>query len=150
MVAAASADVFNSPDGMFTVEFPASPSLLRLQGQTTRGTHYEEYRWSVGNKDGYWGVLIFAYANPRKTNYDAIIASTVAAANGRLISNQPIMQSGVPGREIVIDHGKDGVVRERILWAAGRLYFVVYGGDSLAAASAANVDEFLISFEAAK
>jgi hypothetical protein len=146
---AANADVFNSPDGMFTVEFPSPPSLTNLKGHTTRGTPYDENRWSAQTKDGYWSVAAFVYAKPRKTNYDANVAAAVAAAKGRLVSDQPIRQNGVDGREIVIDCGKSGFVRERILWVAGNLYFVSYSGKDAAAASAPMVDEFLISFEAA-
>jgi len=92
---------------------------------------------------------MFAYATPRKADIDASVRAAVAAAEGRLASDQPISQNGVEGREILIDAGKSGVVRERILWVAGSLYFVVYSGDS-AAASAPDVDEFLMSFEAAR
>jgi hypothetical protein len=146
---AAKTDVFNSPDGVFTVEFPSPPGLINLKGQTTLGTPYEENRWSAQTKYGYWTVAAFVYAKPRKTNYDANVAGAVAAAKGRLVSDQPIRQSGADGREIVIDCGKSGVVRERILWVGGTLYFVSYGGKDAAAAAAPMVDEFLISFEAA-
>ena len=149
VVTAASAEVFASPEGAFTVEFPAAPKLAKSQGRTVKGTAYIETRWSVRNTDGYWAVAMFAYATPRKADIDASVRAAVAAAEGRLASDQPISQKGVEGREILIDAGKSGVVRERILWVAGSLYFVVYSGDS-AAASAPDVDEFLMSFEAAR
>ena len=149
VVTAASAEVFASPDGAFTVEFPAGPKLAKSQGRTDAGTAYAETRWSVRNKDGYWAVAMFAYAKPRKADIEANVRAAVAAAKGRLANDQPISQNGVEGRESLIDAGKSGVIRERILWVAGNLYFVVYSGDS-AAASAPDVDEFLMSFEAAR
>jgi hypothetical protein len=145
----ASAEVFNSPDGMFTIEFPARPVLTKAQGRTDKGIAYEESRWSVRNKEGYWSVAMFVYAKPRRADSDANVRGAIAAIKGRLADDQRIMQNGVPGREILIDAGKSGVVRERILWVAGNLYFVVFAGDS-AAASSPDVDEFLISFEAAR
>ncbi len=147
---AANADVFSSPDGSFTVEFPGRPALVKTQGRTDKGTAYEESRWSVRAKDGYWAVAIFAYATPRKADYDAAVNGAVAAAKGRLASDEPIRQDGVEGREILIDAGPSGAIRERIFWVAGTLYFVVYGGANLAAATSPDVDEFLISFEAAR
>jgi hypothetical protein len=150
VVTAAHAEVFASPDGAFTVEFPAAPKLAKSQGQTDKGTGYAETRWSVRNKDGYWAVAMFAYAKPRKADTDANVRGAVAAAKGRLASDQRILQNGVEGREILIEAGKSVVVRERILWVAGTLYLVAYAGDSAAAAFASAVDEFLISFEAAR
>jgi hypothetical protein len=147
-VTAANAEVFASPDGAFTVEFPAAPKIAKSQGRTGAGTAYAETRWSVRNKDGYWAVAMFAYAKPRKADADANVRGAVAAAKGRLANDQPIRQNGVEGREILIDAGKSGVIRERILWVAGNLYFVIYAGAGAAAASAPDVDEFLISFEA--
>lgn len=145
----ANAEVFNSPNGMFTVEFPAPPVLTKVQGRTDKGNAYEESRWSVRNKEGSWSVAVFIYAKPRKADTDANVSGAVAAVKGRLAKDQRIMQNGVAGREILIEAGKSRVVRERILWVAGNLYFVVFAGDS-AAASSPDVDEFLISFEAAR
>jgi hypothetical protein len=122
--------------------------MFRSQGQTAKGIHYEEFRWSTFNKDGYWGVAMFVYATPRRLDYDANIGGAVAAAKGRLASQRSVQQSGVEGREILIEGPKSGVVRERILWIRDRLYFVVFGGAKPVATSP-EVDKFLDSFAAA-
>src|SRR5579872_2416318 len=124
----ASAAVFNSPDGLFVIEFPGPPRLSVLKTQTTRGTEFEERRWSARTKDGYWSVTTFVYAKPRMTNYDAAVAGTVAAVKGHLVSNRPIWQAGFDGREIVVDCGDSGVLRERIVSIEGSLYVVAYRG----------------------
>jgi hypothetical protein len=145
----ANAVVFNSPDGAFTVEFPGRPILAKSQGRTDKGTAYEKSQWSVRTKDGYWSVSTFTYAKPRKADYSANVNGAVSAAKGRLVSDQPIRQDSVNGHEILIDAGKSGVIRERILWVASTLYFVAYAGEA-AAANGSEVDEFLVSFEAVK
>ena len=96
VVTAASAEVFASPDGAFTVEFPAGPKLAKSQGRTDAGTAYAETRWSVRNKDGYWAVAMFAYAKPRKADIEANVRAAVAAAKGRLAN----ASCGSPGISI--------------------------------------------------
>jgi Tfp pilus assembly protein PilF len=117
-----------------------------FQGKTAKGIPYYEYRWSVTNPDGYWGVAIFAYAPPLKADYDANINAAVAATRGRLVSQETIRQSGVAGREIVIEGPKSVVVRERLLWIGGRLYWIVFSSAKPAAATTPAVDKFLDSF----
>jgi hypothetical protein len=141
----ACADNFNSVEGNFTAAFPAPPLIYRFQGQTTKGTRYDETRWSALNKDGYWGVVMLVYAKPRKADYDFSIRSAIASMHGRLVSQKPVRQGSVGGREIVVEASNSGFVRERILWVGDHLYLVVFSG-SKATMTAPKVDKFLSSF----
>jgi len=150
---AASADTFESSEGKFSAEFPAPPVMVTLKGQTVKGTRYEEHRWSALNVDGYWGVAMFVYAEPRKLDYEANISAAVAAVKGRLASRKTIQQGAVEGCEILIEveQPQPVVFRERMLWIGGRLYFVVFSGPKPAAAAAApEIDKFLNSFAAVR
>jgi hypothetical protein len=66
----------------FTVDFPAPAVLFKFKGQTAKGIRFGEFRWRALNKEGYWGVAVFLYAEPRKVDYDANIAGAVAAPKG--------------------------------------------------------------------
>jgi len=147
--AAASASIFQSPDGLFTVEFPGAPKLWVADGRTARGTGFEERRWSVATKDGYFSVTAFVYAKPQKTDFDAAASAAAAGARGRVVAVEPIRQGEVDGREIAIDCGASGFLRERIMSVGGVFYVVLFQGADATSAKAAAVDEFLISFEAA-
>jgi len=144
----AEAAVFYSPDGLFVAEFPGPPTFTMTKAKTAKGTPFEERRWSTETTDGIWSVAAFLYATPRGTNYDAAVSGAVAAARGRLLSDQPIRQAGSDGREIVVKDGA-GILRERIVSVRGNLYVIAFHGKDAAAAAALAVDEFLISFEAA-
>lgn len=148
MAGTMSADAFNSPEGKFSAEFPRAPSQTRTQGVTTKGTKFDEYRWSALNKDGDWVVAMFAYAKSRKADYEAQISAAVGAAKGVLVNQKQIQQSGVEGREILIDGPKADVVRERMFWIDGRLYFVIFSSAKRARANSPEVDKFLNSFSA--
>jgi tetratricopeptide (TPR) repeat protein/pimeloyl-ACP methyl ester carboxylesterase len=90
---------------------------------------------------------MFAYATPRNEDYDANIRGAVASAKGRLVSQKSVHQSGVTGREIVIEDPHSVVVRERLFWIAGRLYWVVFSSAQPGASTAPAVGKFLDSFE---
>ena len=90
---------------------------------------------------------MFVYATPRKQDYGANISAAVSAAKGRLVSQKPVQQSGVTGREIVIEGPHSVVVRERLFWIAGRLYWVVFSSAKPGAADAPAVGKFLDSFD---
>jgi len=145
---AALASIVQVPLGPFVADFPAAPiHFATFQGQTAKGTPYSGYRWSAWNHDGSWTIAMFVYATPRKENYDANISAAVAAAKGRLVSQKPVHQSGVTGREIVIEGPHSVVVRERLFWIAGRLYWVVFSSAKPGAANAPAVGKFLDSFD---
>ncbi len=145
---AALANIVQVPLGPFVADFPAAPiHFATFQGQTTKGTPYRGYRWSASNPDGSWSIAMFVYATPRKQDYDVNISAAVASAKGRLVSQKPVQQSGVTGREIVIEGPHSVVVRERLFWIAGRLYWVVFSSAKPGASSAPAVGKFLDSFD---
>jgi tetratricopeptide (TPR) repeat protein len=145
--AAAAVTPYHSPEGQFTADFPAAPVHVGLfPGNTAKGTHYYQYRWSVTNQEGYWGVAIFVYSPSRNPDYDANVAAAVAGAKGRLVSQKKIQQSGVEGREIVIESPNSVIARERLLWIGGRLNWIVFSSAKPGAAKTPAVDNFLNSF----
>jgi hypothetical protein len=145
---AALASIVQVPLGPFVADFPAAPlQFATFQGKTAKGTPYSGYRWSASNHDGAWTIAMFAYATPRKEDYDANISGAVAASKGRLVSQKPVHQSGVTGREIVIEGPHSVVVRERLFWIAGRLYWVVFSSAKPGAANSPAVGKFLDSFD---
>jgi tetratricopeptide (TPR) repeat protein len=117
------------------------------RGKTAKGISYYEYLWSLTNQEGYWGVAIFSYAQTFKGDYDANIRAAVAGAKGRLASQKTVQQNGVEGREIVIEGPKSVIVRERILWINGRLYWITFSSAKAGVANTPAVDRFLNSFE---
>lgn len=144
---AAAAASFHSAEGQFTADFPATPVTAGISpGKTVKGTPYYEYRWSVTTQDGYWGVAVFVYAEPRNADYDANVAAAAAGIKGRLISEKKVQQNGTEGREIVVEGPKSVVVRERLLWIGGRLYWIVFSSAKPGAVAAPAVDKFLNSF----
>jgi hypothetical protein len=143
------AETFNSVEGKFVAEFPSAPQLRKVQGKTARGINFDEYRWWAFSPEGYWSVAMFVYAKPRAADYEAHINGAVAATQGQLTSQKVIQQSGVEGRDIVIEGPNSVIVRQHILWIGDRLYFVTFSG-AMSAAASPNVDRFLASFVAKK
>jgi hypothetical protein len=146
---AASAYTFASPEGKFTAEFPAAPTLEKTTNKTTSGTPYDQYTWSIENKDGWWGVAMIIYSKAVMKDYDAHIRGAVAATKGNLLSQKTIQQSGAEGREILIDVPQSGVVRQRLLWIGNRFYQMVFSGRP-GTGTTPNVDAFLNSFRTTK
>jgi hypothetical protein len=141
----ASAYTFTSPEGKFTAEFPAAPALEKTKNKTTAGTPYDQYTWSIENKDGWWGVAMIIYARTVVKDYDAHTQGAVAATKGTLRSQKAIQQSGAQGREIIIDVPQSGVVRQRLLWVGDRFYQMVFSGGP-GTGTTPDVDAFLNSF----
>lgn len=145
----ASAYTFTSADGKFTVEFPAAPKFAKSTSKTESGTAYDQYMWSVEKEDGWWGVAMIVYSKAVVKDYDASTRGAVAATKGTLLSQKPIRQSGVDGREIMIDVPQSGVVRQRFLWIGERFYQVVFSGKP-GSGTTPDVDAFLNSFRTVK
>ena len=143
---AANAYPFASPEGKFIAEFPAAPTLEEAEGTTTSGIPYVRYRWSTENKDGWWAVSMFVYSKVVPRDNDTNARGAVAANKGNLVSQRPITQSGVPGREIRIEVPQSGVLRLRFFRIGERFYQVVFSGKPGTATS--DVDAFLDSFRA--
>jgi hypothetical protein len=146
---AASAYTFTSPEGKFTAEFPAAPKFAKSTNKTESGTAYDQYMWSVEKEDGWWGVAMIIYSTTVVRDYDANIRGAVAATKGKLLNQKPIQQSGVDGREIMIDVPQSGVVRQRFLWIGDRFYQVVFSGKP-GSGTTPDVDAFLNSFRGTK
>ena len=145
---AALASIVQVPLGPFVADFPAAPiRFATFQGHTAKGTPYSGYRWSASNPNGSWTIAMFVYATPRKQDYGANISAAVSASKGRLVSQKPVQQSGVTGREIVIEGPNSVVVRERLFWIAGRLYWVIFSSAKPGAADVPAVGKFLDSFD---
>jgi len=105
VIGASTADAyrFTSPEGKFTAEFPAAPTLNKTNGKTESGIPYDQYMWSIANKDGSWAVAMGIYSKAVTKDYDANIRGAVTAVKGKLLSQKIIEQSGAQGREIPID-----------------------------------------------
>jgi hypothetical protein len=154
---AAGAYTFTSPEGEFTAEFPAAPTLEKTAGKTNGGTPFDQYTWAVENSDGYWSVFIFNYSKlvPKdvftQESYDARVQGAVANSKGTLRSQKPIQQSGVQGRDFLIDIPKSGIViHQRLLWIGDRLrlYQIIWGGRGTG--TTPDVEAFLDSFRTLK
>ena len=143
------ADTFTSPEGKFTSEFPAAPTLEKTTNKTTAGTPYDQYTWSIEDKDGWWGVAMIIYSKAVMKDYDAHIRGAVAATKGNLLSQKTIQQSGAEGREILIEVPRSGVVRQRLLWIGDRFYQIVFSGRPRTGTTP-NVEAFLNSFRTIK
>ena len=146
---AAGAYTFASPEGKFTAEFPAAPTLGKTTRKTTAGTPYDQYTWSIENKDGWWGVAMIIYSKAVMKDYDAHIRGAVAATKGTLLGQKTIQQSGAEGREILIEVPRSGVVRQRLLWIGDRFYQIVFSGRP-GTGTTPNVEAFLNSFRTIK
>jgi hypothetical protein len=142
---AAEAYTFASPEGKFIAEFPAAPALDEAKAKTNSGIPYDRYRWWFENADGWWAVSMLIYSKVVPRDYDANTRGAVAATKGNLVSQKPIMQSGVEGREIQIDIPQSGVVRMRFLWIGDRFYQVAFSGKP-GTGTTPDVDAFLDSF----
>lgn len=145
---AASAYTLTSKEWNFTAEFPAAPKLEKTTSTTTAGIPYDQYVWSAENKDGWKGIGLIVYSQSVVHDYNASIQGAVNATKGILRSQKTIQQSGVQGREIIIDVA-DGVVRQRLLWIGDRLYQVVFSGGQ-GSGLTPDVEAFLNSFRTLK
>ncbi len=145
---AASAYTLTSKEWNFTAEFPTAPKLEKTTSTTTAGVPYDQYVWSTENKDGWKGIGLIVYSQNVVHDYNASIQGAVNATKGKLRSQKSIQQSGVQGREIIIDVA-EGVVRQRLLWIGDRLYQVVFSGTT-GTGLAPDVDAFLNSFRTLK
>lgn len=145
---AASAYTLTSKEWNFTAEFPAAPKLEKTTSTTTAGIPYDQYVWSAENKDGWKGIGLIVYSQSVVHDYNASIQGAVNATKGILRSQKTIQQSGVQGREIIIDVA-DGVVRQRLLWIGDRLYQVVFSGGK-GSGLTPDVEAFLNSFRTLK
>jgi len=144
----ASAFTFTSKEWNFTAEFPAAPTLEKTTSTTTAGVPYDQYVWSFENKDGWKGIGLIIYSQSVVHDYNASIQGSLNATKGKLRSQKTIQQSGVQGREIIIDVA-DGVVRQRLLWINDRLYQAVFSGGK-GTGLTPDVEVFLNSFRTLK
>jgi len=145
----ASAYTFTSKEWNFTAEFPAAPTLEKTKSTTSAGTPYDQYVWSIESKGGWKGVGLIVYSQSVVHDYNASVRGAVNATKGKLRSQKTIQQSGVQGREIIIDVPDSGVVRQRLLWIGDRLYQVVFSGGK-GTGLTPDVEAFLNSFRTLK
>jgi hypothetical protein len=115
VTSAAGAVSFDSPEWRFHADFPTPPAFAKTSGQTKRGAAFDEYKWSSQTDDGWFAVVVFVYGTVAPKDYDGPTLSTVAALKGTLVSEKPIQQGGVEGREIVVDVPPSARVRERLM-----------------------------------
>ena len=140
---AARAYTLTSTDGSFSVEFPAAATFQKNTTETASGIPFDQYVWSLENKDGWWGAGMIVYSKPVAIDYRVDVENAVAASKRTLRSQKTIQQGGVQGREIIIDlPGSGGVVRQRFLRIHGRLYQIAFT-DKAGAATTPDVDAFL-------
>ncbi len=137
-----------SKEWNFTADFPAAPTLEKTKHKTSAGIAFDQYVWSVENKDGWKGVGLIIYSKSVVHDYNASIQGAVNATKGTLRSQKTIQQGGVQGREIIIDVA-DGVVRQRLMWISDRIYQVVFSGGK-GAGLTPDVEAFLSSFRTLK
>jgi hypothetical protein len=119
---------FHSADGNFTVEFPQQPDFKESEGKTTAGVAFKKYRWLVDQGEIAYFVNISVYAEPMKSEYDALIKRAVAATEGKLVNRQSFQMQGMTGQEIFIEISDSLAARQRFLWADSKLYQFIYVG----------------------
>ena len=147
----ANAYTLTSTEEHFTAVFPGEPNLDKSNGKTNSGDQYSLSTWTFSSSDGTtaWGVLMATYTNAVQKVYDPSISAVAASFKGKLVSQKTIRQSGVEGREILIDIPGSQEARERLLWIGNRLYQIMYLGKA-GTASTPDVDAFFNSFKATK
>lgn len=147
---AAFAYSFSSPEGNFTADFPAVPSFTKSAGKTTDGSPFDQYSWSVSNDHNYWAVAMIVYQGQHSYNYDNGVKGVIDAVKGKLRSQKTIQQSGVTGREALIDLPQSHIaLRQRFLWIGDRLYEIVFTSD-VSDGTGKDIDTFFESFHTNK
>jgi hypothetical protein len=126
-------------------------SKKELAKQLFFGVTFNSSKWIFGSSDGtqVWLITMAIYSTSVTRNYAVNISGAVAASKGRLVSQKTIRQSGVEGREILIDRGDSDEARERMLWISDRYYQIGFIGKT-GTTSTPDVDTFLNSFQATK
>jgi hypothetical protein len=147
----ANAYTLTSTEGHFVAEFPGEPKLEKSTAKTASGVTFNSSKWIFGSSDGtqVWLITMATYSTSVTRNYAVNISGAVAASKGKLVSQKTIRQSGVEGREILIDLGDSDEARERMLWIGDRYYQIGFIGKT-GTTSAPDVDTFLNSFQATK
>jgi hypothetical protein len=148
----ANAYTLTSTEGHFTAVFPGEPKLTESTAKTTSGLPYSLSTWIFSSSDGSegWFITMAIYKSTSVIkDYNANVSGAVAAVKGKLVSQKTIRQSGVEGREILIDIPGSQEARERLLWIGNRLYQIMYLGKA-GTASTPDVDAFFNSFKATK
>lgn len=147
---AAFAYAFTSPEGNFAADFPAVPSFNKSTGKTNDGAPFDQYNWSVSSEHNYWAVAMIVYTGHNSYNYDAGMKGVIDAVKGTLRSQKDITQSGVKGREIIVDLPQSHIVlRQRFLWIGDRLYEIVFTSDT-SNGTGTDIDNFFNSFHTVK
>jgi hypothetical protein len=116
----ANAYTFTS-QGYFTAEFPSAPIL-----EKTKDAESDSSMWSVTDEQTIFAVSVLVLSKPKTYDYDTGAQGAAAGAGGTLRSQKAINQSGVNGREILIDIPNAAMARQRIFFIYNKLYTVFY------------------------
>ena len=77
---AARAYTLTSTDGSFSVDFPAATTFQNNTIETASGIPFDQYVWSLENKDGWWSAGMIVYSKPVTIDYDVQVENAVAAS----------------------------------------------------------------------
>jgi hypothetical protein len=119
---------FTSDRWDFTAVFPAAPS----EEQTPAPVPGAGTQYAYGALHGamYCSVAVTEYAAdwvatvPEDRRFDAAREGARAALDGKLLREAPVEQSGLHGREVVIDVEGKAVFESRMFWVGRRFYRV--------------------------
>jgi hypothetical protein len=142
---------FTSTEANFTADFPSEPTLSKTTAKAASGIPYDQYTWSVSTNAGFWAVLMGVPSQHVEWNYDAAVKGAVNAVNGKLRIDNTIQQSGVQGRDIIIDVSGANTIElhQRMLWINDRLYQMMFAGGP-GSATKPEAEAFLSSFHTLK
>lgn len=148
---AAAAYTLKSAEGNFTAELQAEPRFTRLEEKASSGP-YTRYQWMLDQGAVAWIVTYNDYKAGTVTGsdvtqlYNRAIWGGVDAVKGKLQSDNPVRQAGLPGRESKVFIPKGNLVmRQRIFIRGDRLYQNIYVGPA-GSEDGKDVEAFFASF----
>ena len=132
-----------STEGGFAALMPAKPrhEVRALGGAPAVTMHL----WSARAANSVFGVGYADYPEIDSATLDSTRDALVKNIGGRLLEENPLVQTGLPGREFVAEGGTTRL-RARLLVSGKRLYQLAVLGERNAVA-AADIDLFLSSFQ---
>ncbi len=146
LLLAGSAGAFQFKDeaGKFSAQFPAEPTLHKLEGQGATGPQMH-HTWEVDVGERHFSVTYTDYTRAPVKNYDKNVMVLLQASKGKLIHQERLEQGGIDGREIITQLQNGAVMRQRMFQVGNRLYQAFYAGPS-GTERQTEVEAFMISF----
>jgi hypothetical protein len=121
---------YSSPEGRYSIKFPAEPKLTSQEASNSDGLKASQYMASAHTSDAFCTVGYFDFASNIVFSLDKARDGVLNRVKGTLLSESLISLGGHAGRELKVtanaSNGAEFLVRVRMYLVDQRVYFLQF------------------------